>query len=60
METRRREAQVSTTPPTSKVQFYFASENPAVKDKPAVELVSDFLQRLETEIDVVERRFEQA
>lgn len=33
------------------------SENLAAKDKPAVELVYEYLRRIETEIDTFEGRF---
>jgi hypothetical protein len=59
IEAWRREAQAPRVAPTApKVQFYFASENPAAKDKPAVELVYEYLRRIETEIETFERRFE--
>jgi hypothetical protein len=41
----------------TKVELYFASDNPAVKDKPAMELLYDFLRRLEKEVDTFEGRF---
>jgi hypothetical protein len=58
IEAQRREAQASrVTPAAPKVQFYFASENPVARDKPAVELVYEYLRRIETEIETFERRF---
>jgi hypothetical protein len=45
IEAQRREAQASRLTPTApKVQFYFASENPVAKAKPAVELVYEYLR----------------
>jgi hypothetical protein len=44
--------------PATRVRLYFASDDPAaVKGRVAVDLVYDYLQRLEKEIDTFEKRF---
>lgn len=45
------------TPPVTRVRLYFASDDPAVKGRPAVELVYEYLRRLEKEIDTFDERF---
>jgi hypothetical protein len=58
IEVLRREAEAtSRTPSTTNVQFYFVTENPVAKDKPAVELAYEYLRRMEAEIDTFEARF---
>ncbi len=52
----RREAR---KPSKTTVRLYFAGDCPAVKGRPALELVHEFLRRLEKEVDTFEGRFGQ-
>jgi hypothetical protein len=58
IEVLRREAEAaSEAPSTTKVHFYFVTENPVAKDRSVVELAYEYLRRMEAEIDTFEARF---